>query len=89
MSALHKEASFRVEGSGGASHSFSEDEKEAFSEHINICLSSDPDLARLLPMNPSSMDLFGKTQDGTILCKLINLVRRHAMIILFFRSSQS
>ncbi|RYY78133.1 hypothetical protein EON63_17980 [archaeon] len=86
MSALHKEASFRVEGSGGASHSFSEDEKEAFSEHINICLSSDPDLARLLPMNPSSMDLFSKTQDGMILCKLINLVRKLGRFVFLFNS---
>eukprot|EP01031_Cornospumella_fuschlensis_P026248 gene26248-31707_t len=79
MSALHKEASFRVEGSGGASHSFSEEEKEAFSEHINICLSGDPDLARHLPMNPSSMELFSKTQDGIILCKLINLASYDAI----------
>ncbi len=62
-----------IEGAGGASHTFSDEEKQAFSEHINFCLRSDPALATHLPLNCESMDLFEKTQDGLILCKLINL----------------
>lgn len=80
MTALTREASLKqMEGSGGASHSFSEDEKEAFSEHINICLGRDPVLARHLPLDPTSMELFTKTQDGLILCKLINLASHEAI----------
>jgi hypothetical protein len=45
----------------------------AFSEHINQCLDFDPVLKRHLPMDPNSDDLFTKTSDGLIYCKLINL----------------
>jgi plastin-1 len=71
---LHRELSAqKITGAGGASHTFSEEEKQAFSEHINFCLSPDPLLARHLPLNPDSMDLFEKCNDGLLLCKLINL----------------
>jgi hypothetical protein len=62
-----------VEGAGGASHTFSEEEKIAFSEHINNCLGSDPHLSSHLPVDPQSMDLFPACSDGLIFCKLINL----------------
>ncbi len=62
-----------IEGAGGASHTFSDEEKQAFSEHINFCLGNDPALSRHLPLNAESMDLFEKSNDGLILCKLINL----------------
>lgn len=68
-----------VDGHGGAHHTFSEEEKQAFSEHINICLGNDPDLKVLLPLNPESTDLFEKTKDGRILCKLINLANHDAI----------
>jgi len=62
---------------GGATltsqHTFSEEEKVAFSTHINQCLGADPVLARHLPIDASSMELFSKCGDGLILCKLINL----------------
>lgn len=45
----------------------------AFSSHINQCLGPDPVLARHLPLNVTSNDIFEKTNDGLILCKLINL----------------
>eukprot|EP01039_Chlorochromonas_danica_P011620 gene11620-13028_t len=80
MAGLVRENSLKqVQGIGGASHSFSENEKEAFSEHINICLSNDPVLRRHLPLDPSSMELFSKTQDGLIICKLINLASPYAI----------
>eukprot|EP01035_Chromulina_nebulosa_P021439 gene21439-27770_t len=44
----------------------------AFSYHINQCLGYDQTLARHLPLNIESNDLFTKTGDGLILCKLIN-----------------
>lgn len=52
----------KLMSSTGSAHTFSEEEKEAFSEHINYCLHDDPVLARHLPLNPSSMDLFEKVK---------------------------
>ncbi len=68
-----------VAGVGGASHTFSEEEKQAFSSHINFCLGHDQHLQRHLPLDPDSMDLFSKTSDGLILCKLINLATSDAI----------
>lgn len=68
-----------VAGVSGGSHTFSEEEKQAFSSHINFCLAHDPHLQRLLPLDPDSMDLFSKTADGLILCKLINLASADAI----------
>jgi hypothetical protein len=68
-----KTSTHAVVGAAGATHSYSEEEKVAFSEHANQCLGSDPVLARHLPLDPSSDDLFSKVGDGLILCKLINL----------------
>mmetsp|Transcript_1789 Transcript_1789/g.1800 ORF Transcript_1789/g.1800 Transcript_1789/m.1800 type:complete len:631 (-) Transcript_1789:462-2354(-) len=63
----------KVEGAGGASHMFSEEEKIAFSEHINNCLRNDPHAGRHLPLDPNSYQLFERAGDGLIFCKLINL----------------
>lgn len=54
-------------------HSYSEEEKIAFSEHINQCMRSDPLVARHLPLDSASDDLFNRTFDGLLFCKLINL----------------
>eukprot|EP00752_Nemacystus_decipiens_P007180 g6429.t1 len=60
--------------SGGmAYHSYSDDERMAFTEHINNCLAADPIVGPRLPMDPLSEALFTETSDGLILCKLINL----------------
>ena len=75
----YSEKSLKIAGAAGGSHSFSDEEKEAFSEHINHCLSEDPRLKDLLPLDSSSMDLFEKTNDGLILCKLINLAQYDAI----------
>jgi hypothetical protein len=56
----------KVEGAGGASHMFSEEEKIAFSEHINNCLSADPHAGRHLPLDPNSYQLFERAGDGLI-----------------------
>ena len=49
----------RVQGSGGASHTFSIEERNAFSNHINSSLKDDKDVLHLLPLRPESSDLFG------------------------------
>ncbi|CAM9964616.1 unnamed protein product [Ascophyllum nodosum] len=60
--------------SGGmAYHSYSDDERMAFTEHINNSLAADPVVGPRLPMDPLSEALFTETSDGLILCKLINL----------------
>jgi len=66
---------FNVNGmstGGGGYANFSDDEKIAFTEHINNTLQGDPDLERMLPMDPNSMDLFSASSDGILMCKLIN-----------------
>jgi hypothetical protein len=77
---LQKETSANtIHGAGGASHTFSEEEKQAFSMHINFSLGHDPLLQRHLPLDPDSMELFTKAHDGLILCKLINLAVNDAI----------
>mmetsp|Transcript_28944 Transcript_28944/g.57852 ORF Transcript_28944/g.57852 Transcript_28944/m.57852 type:complete len:620 (+) Transcript_28944:43-1902(+) len=74
MAAVVKKASklFQIQGAGGGSHSFSEDEKIAFTEHLNNCLGNDADCSERLPIDPMSMDLFSSVRDGVLLAKLIN-----------------
>eukprot|EP01114_Cavostelium_apophysatum_P010076 TRINITY_DN234_c0_g1_i1.p1 TRINITY_DN234_c0_g1~~TRINITY_DN234_c0_g1_i1.p1 ORF type:complete len:616 (-),score=181.31 TRINITY_DN234_c0_g1_i1:97-1944(-) len=60
-----------VTASGGA-HSFSDEEKVSFVEHINSALRENPLCKKVLPMNPNNADLFQKTGDGLVLCALIN-----------------
>lgn len=60
-------------------HAFSEEETQAFSQHINNLLGKDPLLSRHLPLDPMSMDLFTKCNDGLIMCKLINMASRDAI----------
>ncbi|XP_068602165.1 plastin-2 [Brachionichthys hirsutus] len=57
----------------GTQHSYSEEENVAFVNWINKALENDPDCAHLLPMDPSSNDLFSAMRDGIVLCKMINL----------------
>ncbi|CAM9433997.1 unnamed protein product, partial [Sphacelaria rigidula] len=59
--------------SGMAYHSYSDDERMAFTEHINNSLAADAVVGPRLPMDPQSEALFTETSDGLILCKLINL----------------
>eukprot|EP01038_Epipyxis_sp_PR26KG_P015488 gene15488-20902_t len=59
--------------------SFDPEETMAFSAHINQCLGHDELLRRHLPLDIDSMDLFTKSSDGLIFCKLINLASRDAI----------
>ena len=56
----------------GATHSYSEEEKAAFAEHINRVLAGDARLADRLPLDPTTDALFRAVGDGLLLCKLIN-----------------
>ena len=56
----------KVEGAGGATHMFSDEEKIAFSEHVNQCLRGDPVVARHLPLDVNSYQLFERAGDGLI-----------------------
>ena len=60
-------------------HSYSDSEKEAFCEHINMCLSNDPIVKSLLPLDGTSMDLFQKSNNGLLLCRLIGATRVDAV----------
>lgn len=53
-----------------AEHSYSQEEVEAFSEHINMILKDDPDVKDMLPL--TGEQLFEAVGDGVLLCKLIN-----------------
>ncbi|KAJ3089397.1 hypothetical protein HK102_006472 [Quaeritorhiza haematococci] len=61
---------------GGASenitHTINEDEKESFVTHINQQLADDKDIKHRLPIDKSTMQVFGECKDGLILSKLIN-----------------
>uniref|UniRef100_H3CLL5 Lymphocyte cytosolic protein 1 (L-plastin) n=2 Tax=Tetraodon nigroviridis TaxID=99883 RepID=H3CLL5_TETNG len=57
----------------GTQHSYSEEEKVAFVNWINKALEKDGDCKHVLPMDPSSNDLFTAVGDGIVLCKMINL----------------
>lgn len=61
-----------IEGASGAHHSYAEEEKIAFSEHLNNCLASDPQLSDKLPIDPNSDQLFSVISDGVVMAKLIN-----------------
>eukprot|EP00741_Cyanophora_paradoxa_P005410 tig00000881_g5246.t1 len=62
----------KVASESGAQHSFADEEKEAFADHVNASFRNDPDLRQHLPLDPKSMDLFKKLQDGILICKMIN-----------------
>ena len=68
-----------IEKADGTVKSFSDEEKVAFSEHINICLAGERHVQHLLPIDPSNDDLFTKFADGLLLCKLINAAKYDAI----------
>ncbi|EGR31974.1 hypothetical protein IMG5_098980 [Ichthyophthirius multifiliis] len=55
-----------------ATHSYTQGEVHAFSQHLNNSLKDDPQLKSLLPINPESDQLFQAVDTGVLLCKLIN-----------------
>lgn len=62
---------YKIQESSGYS-TFSEEEKQAYTKLINSVLANDSELKDVLPIDPSSMDLFTTLKNGVLLCKLIN-----------------
>ena len=56
----------------GGSHSFSEEERDSFADHMNSCLDGDAECDKRLPIALEGVDLFQKCKDGVLLSKLIN-----------------
>uniref|UniRef100_A0A672Q2T2 Plastin-2-like n=1 Tax=Sinocyclocheilus grahami TaxID=75366 RepID=A0A672Q2T2_SINGR len=63
----------RTSEQSGTQHSYSEEEKVAFVNWVNKALEKDPDCQHVVPMDPSSNDLFTAVGDGIVFCKMINL----------------
>jgi hypothetical protein len=59
----------------GGQHTYSKEEVRSFTDFINQLLASDPDLAKVLPMDTHSEDLFTVCANSILLCKLINAVK--------------
>ncbi|KAJ2403263.1 fimbrin [Coemansia sp. RSA 2559] len=55
-----------------SAHTINEDEREEFTNHINLALAGDKDIDYRLPIDPHTMQIFDETRDGLILSKLIN-----------------
>ncbi|KAF9475414.1 Ca2+-binding actin-bundling protein [Pholiota conissans] len=62
-----------VQGSNAnVSHTINEDERAEFTNHINLVIENDPDVANRYPIPTDTMQLFDECKDGLILSKLIN-----------------
>ncbi|KAF8189320.1 Ca2+-binding actin-bundling protein [Pholiota molesta] len=62
-----------VQGSNAnVSHTINEDERAEFTNHINLVIENDPDVASRYPIPTDTMQLFDECKDGLILSKLIN-----------------
>ena len=63
----------QVQGSSAnVTHTINEDERIAFTTHINAVLAGDNDVGNLLPFPTDSFEMFDYSKDGLILAKLIN-----------------
>lgn len=60
-----------VAGATGT-HTINEDERTAFTSHINAVLAGDPDIGNLLPFPLDTFEMFDSCKDGLVLAKLIN-----------------
>ncbi|KAK2154859.1 hypothetical protein LSH36_255g00034 [Paralvinella palmiformis] len=56
----------------GTTHTVRKEEQIAFSNWIYRNLDDDPDCKKYLPLDPESRDLYTKSTDGILLCKMIN-----------------
>jgi len=58
--------------SSNTTHTINEDERTAFTSHINAVLAGDPDIGHLLPFPTDTFEMFDHCKDGLVLAKLIN-----------------
>lgn len=74
---LHKHANMVSisSSSRGTERSYPQEEVTGYANYLNSMLDGDPDLAHILPIDPSGDDLFKKCHDGILLCKVCNLAR--------------
>lgn len=56
----------------GTTHTINEEERRAFTTHINSVLSGDEDIGYRLPFPTDTFQLFDECRDGLVLSKLIN-----------------
>lgn len=56
----------------GTTHTINEEERRAFTTHINSVLAGDPDIGHRLPFPTDTFQLFDECRDGLVLSKLIN-----------------
>jgi plastin-1 len=63
----------QVQGSSSnVTHTINEDERTAFTTHINAVLAGDPDIGARLPFPTDTFEMFDECKDGLVLAKLIN-----------------
>lgn len=63
----------QVQGSStNVTHTINEEERTAFTTHINAVLAGDPDIGGLLPFPTDTFEMFDHCKDGLVLAKLIN-----------------
>ncbi|EME81420.1 uncharacterized protein MYCFIDRAFT_155600 [Pseudocercospora fijiensis CIRAD86] len=71
--AAAKAGRITVGGSTSSSqHTINEDERTAFTSHINAVLAGDQDIGHLLPFPLDTFEMFDSCKDGLVLAKLIN-----------------
>jgi len=58
--------------SANTTHTINEEERQAFTDHINAVLAGDPDIGHLLPFPTDTFEMFDNCKDGLVLAKLIN-----------------
>jgi len=66
----------QIKFKGGGIHSYSQEEVTAFADHINNVLEGDPQLADKLPLDIETDDLMHKVNDGILLAKFINVIKK-------------
>ncbi|KAK5078487.1 fimbrin [Lithohypha guttulata] len=57
---------------GNVTHTINEDERQAFTNHINAVLAGDSDIGHMLPFPTDTFEMFDHCRDGLVLAKLIN-----------------
>ena len=63
----------QVQGSSAnVTHTINEEERTAFTTHINAVLAGDPDIGSRLPFPTDTFEMFDECKDGLVLAKLIN-----------------
>ncbi|KAJ2161043.1 fimbrin [Coemansia sp. RSA 552] len=70
--AYERRTILKSQQNSSSAHTINEDEREEFTNHINLALAGDSDIGYRLPIDPHTMQLFDETHDGLILSKLIN-----------------